>query len=145
MLTCQKEKQHIYRVISTFNLRANPNGRLSAIRRLSLNLTIDTEHTFVLMPANRAVPSRRMIVHEWGSLLHQDPRGILRFDFIEFPMLEFLSLDFSDWHLGNNEGLVVSRGSRSTQADAHLFCCRFVRSLTSFVPLKGSENWLREV
>ena len=106
-------------MISTFNLKANSNGRLSAIRKLSLNLTAEVEHFFDPRPGSRAVPSRKMITYEWGTFLHQDRRGILGADYIDFPMLEFLSLDFSDWHLGTNEGLVVSKEPRFTEEGAY--------------------------
>ena len=140
MLIRQQENQSLYRVISTFNLKANPNGRLSTIRKLSLNLTTEADQVMVLVPGRRAVPSRTWIVHEWGAFLHQDRRGIWGHDYIDFPMLEFLSLDFSDWCLGENEGLVVSTKLRSIQEDAQLICCRFVRSLRSFEQPKDSED-----
>ena len=109
MLIRQLENHSLYRVISTFNLKANPNGRLSAIRKLSLNLTTESDQVMLLRPGRRAVPSRTWILHEWGTFLHQDRRGgILGYDYVDFPLLEFLSLDFSDWDLGENEGLVVS-------------------------------------
>ena len=140
MLIRQQENQSLYRVITTFNLEANPNGRLSAIRELSLDLTTEADQVMVLRPGRRAVPSRTWIVHEWGGFLHQDRRGILGHDYIDFPMLEFLSLDFSDWCLGENEGLVVSTKLRSIQEDAQLIFCRFVRSSRSFEQRKDSED-----
>lgn len=145
MLTCQQEQQSLYRMISTFNLQANANGRLSAIRKLSLNLTAEAERMLIIRPGNRAIPSRTRIVHEWGSFLHQDRRGILGYDYIDFPMLGFLSLDFSDWCLGENEGLVVSKEFRSTQEGSQLIHCRYVRSSTSFERPKDSENWWSKV
>ena len=33
---------------------------------------------------------------------------LLRDDLIRFPMLEFLTLDFTDWELGDSQGLIVS-------------------------------------
>lgn len=31
---------------------------------------------------------------------------------LKFPMLEFLTLDFTDWTLGDNQGLIVSSALR---------------------------------
>ena len=39
----------------------------------------------------------------WARLFGKESLG--------FPMLEFLTLDFTDWNLGDNEGLIVSAAS----------------------------------
>ena len=90
-----------------FNLKVNPNGRLSAIRNLSLLFTVDDSH--VTIEAGRMTISRKTIIREWAPFLHQHRRDIyIGNGYVEFPTLETLTLNFSVWNLKKNEGLVVS-------------------------------------
>ena len=80
-------------------MEANHNGRLSMIRKLWLDLGLGAG----------ARPSRIMIQHEWGRFLHRNQYDSCNSDETwGFPSLEGLTLDFSDWALKEDEGLIVS-------------------------------------
>lgn len=66
------------------------------IKHLALNLTLERDHPI----------SGR---HEWARFLQQDRLDAISIhNRAEFPMLEHLALDLTDWNLKANEGLVVS-------------------------------------
>ena len=76
-----------------FNGKGDPSGRLSMVKDISIHLSV----------AQTFSTSDR---HSWARLFGKESLG--------FPMLEFLTLDFTDWNLGGNEGLIVSAASRSS-------------------------------
>ncbi|KAG7005238.1 hypothetical protein G7Y79_00021g051050 [Physcia stellaris] len=94
-LWCEKRR---YSMTPIFNLEVNHNGRLSMIRKLWLDLGLKLGTT----------PSRIMIQHEWGRFLHQNQYDSCNSDETwGFPSLEGLTLDFSDWSLKEDEGLIT--------------------------------------
>ena len=82
-------------------------GRLSRVRRLYLNITVDRNNAFGSFGsiANRA-PSREDICRDWVNFLMDEPGA---YQYITLPpSLHTLVLDFYDWKLGTEEGLFVS-------------------------------------
>ena len=85
-------------------------GRLTMLRHIVLNL--DSEY-----PMNRRSngqrfpPDRDRIWREWTMhVFSQEKDAYFRYsgrDDIEFPALEKLKLDFTEWQLADNEGLLV--------------------------------------
>lgn len=97
--------------ITMFNFCGEPQGRLSLIRKLSLVLAYEDFHGYR--------PSRALIMSVWTRFLQDRPtNGSWVRDTVEFPALQELLLDFSDWCLGANEGIVVGASmSRNLTTD----------------------------
>ena len=95
-------------ILPVFNTQPSPQGRLSMIRKLSLFLT-ERNHSFEERLPNPKPRLRHRVdaVCDWSPFLQLNPYidGSL---FIEFPSLEELELDFSDWDLVPDAGLCVS-------------------------------------
>lgn len=79
-------------------------GRLTLIRKVAIKITAESEYHFLRQDTEKL---RESISHEWLHFLLGEP------DFMggkaHFPALEDLELDFSDWSLGPEEPLWVSR------------------------------------
>ena len=100
---------------SVFNFQVTQAGRLALVRQLTLKLTsMDTSRNnwsipSVPPPRPPRLPHRSTLLYDWGRLLCMDGRlpGMYG-DNAVFPALENLTLDFTDWALGQDEGLMVS-------------------------------------
>jgi len=84
---------------SIFNFSSTAAGRFHLVRDLQLRLAV-SDH-----PDQHAGQPRSRIVHAWFWMLH-DQSSVS--NFASFPALETLMLDFSDWGLSQDEGLIVS-------------------------------------
>ena len=84
-------------------------GRLTMLRNVILNL--DSEYPSRRSNGQRFVPDRDRIWREWTMhVFSQEKDAYFRYsgrDDIEFPSLEKLKLDFTEWQLIDNEGLLV--------------------------------------
>ena len=87
---------------------AERQGRLSAVRRLTLMLTDQSEHQISYSQYGGWLPQRKKIIDTWSRFL-QEGRSLDRLlnPFVSFPMLEDLTLDFSDWALSDDEEILV--------------------------------------
>ena len=86
-------------------------GRLTMLRHVVLNL--DSEYPMSRRSnGQRFPPDRDRIWREWTMhVFSQEKDAYFRYsgrEDIEFPALEKLKLDFTEWQLANNEGLLVS-------------------------------------
>ena len=103
-----------HRFPAVFNFRVTPAGRLSLVRQLELRLTtLDSSRNIfniqtVAVPRPNRPPHRSSLMYDWGRLLNPEGRmpGMLG-DSVVFPALEILTLDFTDWALQPDEGLMV--------------------------------------
>ncbi|CAF9927725.1 MAG: hypothetical protein HETSPECPRED_006658 [Heterodermia speciosa] len=99
---------------SVFNFQVTQAGRLALVRQLTLKLTsMDTSRNnwsipSVPPPRPPRLPHRSTLLYDWGRLLCMDGRlpGMYG-DNAVFPALENLTLDFTDWALGQDEGLMT--------------------------------------
>lgn len=86
-------------------------GRLTMLRHVILN--IDSEYQLNRRPNGQRVtpPDRDRIWREWAThMFYQEKDGYIRYhgkEDIEFPSLEKLKLDFTEWQLADHEGLLV--------------------------------------
>ena len=100
---------------SVFNFQVTQAGRLALVRQLVLKLTsMDTSRNTWSIPSlppprPPRPPHRSTLLYDWGRLLCMDGRLPGMYDDAAFPALEALTLDFSDWALAQDEGLMVSR------------------------------------
>ena len=99
---------------NVFNFQVSQAGRFSLVRQLVLKLTsMDTSRNNWSIPSipqrPPRPPHRSTLLYDWGRLLCVDGRlpGMYG-DVVVFPALENLTLDFTDWALAQDEGLMVS-------------------------------------
>ena len=94
-----------------FNFQLAPMGRLSMLR--SVVLTLNAEYRWHNpMGANgvRAPPNRDHIWRDWSTTLFSESDDLCPWggrNGLGFPVLEKLTLDFSEWQLTESEGLLV--------------------------------------
>ncbi|KAL8792390.1 MAG: hypothetical protein Q9195_005004 [Heterodermia aff. obscurata] len=81
-----QDEPHGYRVVPVFNRKGDLNGRLSMVKDILIQLSV--------------TPSYLGDRLAWARLFGDDRIG--------FPKLEILTLDFTEWTLGDNQGLIVS-------------------------------------
>ncbi len=86
-------------------------GRLTMLRQITLNL--DSEYPMQRRSnGQRFPPDRDRIWREWTMhVFCQDKDAYFRYsgrDDVEFPALEKLKLDFTEWQLADTEALLVS-------------------------------------
>ena len=94
--------------VPSFCFMAECQGRLSAIRRLTLVLTDQAEHQTSFSQYGRWVSQRKKIIDTWSMFLQEGrSQDRLLNPFVSFPMLEDLTLDFSDWALSDDEEILV--------------------------------------
>lgn len=86
-------------------MEANQQGRLAAIRKLTVFLTNEEARHWHPDP-----PARDHIARLWQQFLREDrhPRGNVLDEVSAFPLLDDLALDLSHWALGVDEVVVVS-------------------------------------
>ena len=102
--------QHRFLKVPSFNLLPNEQGRLTAIRKLTLVLTNEPSQRHHGFLAGQTLPPRHTILREWQNFL-QENRLTNEGDGCEvadFKSLDDLTLDFLNWDLGPDDIVVVS-------------------------------------
>ena len=71
-------------------------------------LTDPAEHHTSFTQYGRRVPQRKKIIDTWSRFLQEGrSQDLLLNPFVSFPLLEDLTLDFSDWALSDDEEILV--------------------------------------
>ena len=97
--------------IKAFNFKLAPMGRLTMIRCVILNLNAEYRwHSTIGVNGQHGLPNRDHIWRDWSTTLFSESDDLCPWggrNGLGFPALEKLTLDFSEWQLNENEGLLV--------------------------------------
>ncbi|KAL6719355.1 hypothetical protein ACLMJK_003594 [Lecanora helva] len=95
-----------------FNFKLAPMGRLTMIRSIVLSLNAEYRWANTTIGANgqRGPPNRDHIWRDWSTTLFSESDDMCPWSSkngLSFPVLEKLTLDFTEWQLAETEGLLV--------------------------------------
>jgi len=94
-----------------FNFKLAPMGRLTMIRSVILCLNAEYRwHSTIGVNGQHGPPNRDHIWRDWSTTLFSESDDLCPWggrSGLGFPALEKLTLDFSEWQLSENEGLLV--------------------------------------
>lgn len=95
-----------------FNFNLAPMGRLTMVRSIVLCLNAEYRWAHTTLGANgqRGAPNRDHIWRDWSTTLFSESDDLCPWggrNALGFPALEKLTLDFAEWQLTENEGLLV--------------------------------------
>jgi len=93
--------EDVYTFLFSFNFQPTPQGRFQFVRKLHLAFSLEDD----MVPP---VAQRCDLLCAWSPFFTENKYTDSAF-FLNFPALEDLTLDFSDWGLQDGEGVMVSR------------------------------------